>query len=180
MKNKPILLVLLLILLSFAPLHKDRIEKPISVDFYLRNGNKILWNELTEQKLAKIDLDVNAGRIKLSKAIFKFETGETLTLIGNGHSWTKIQISFKNQTLEVPSATIKKISEINFSSIALLWSDDSKKAVESKSFRIQMKIGKVKSFGNLPLLDLSFENDAFSDAVIWRSTDENSIQWSDF
>lgn len=180
MRNKPLTIVLLLIFCSFNSVHKDRIEKPISVDLILENGHKLTWKELTKTKLCKLNLEIDSKSIILSKAVFKFKTGEVLTLIGNGHSWKEIQISFKNQKLEVPEKVVKKINEIDFSTLSLLWSDDSNKAFESNNFYIKMQIGKKKYFGKLPELELSFENDKFSEAIIWKGVDENSIQWSKF
>lgn len=175
------LLILLLGLsshLSFA--HKDRIEKPRIYLFIFHNQDTIKLNNPSDSLLTAFNDDILRGKKKLIQADLFFDTGERMTFHSNGTHWTSIKISDGKNQISIPDTVAKKIPEIQFSSVALLWGDSDKKAFSSSYFHIRFYIGTEKAFDKYPELQLFFSKQQFSKSTIWRQINENTRQWSYF
>ena len=157
--------------------HKDRIERPKSFKFILRNNKVVNFNS-ADSKLEKFCDEIVYGKKKILEAQLIYDTGEIVTFKSNGKNWISIKIFSKNKAISVPKQTLNKISEIHFSTVNLLWSGESD-AFNSSYCYIQFDIGSKMVFGEFPYLQLSFENQKFSKATVWKQISEDSKQGKD-
>lgn len=156
--------------------HKDRIERPTTFLFVFQNQDTFKLNNPSDSLLKSFSEDIVNGKRKLQSAELFFETGEKMTFKNNGTSWTEIKITDGKKVIAIPETTIKKISEIHFATIALLWNGNDKQAFSASYFNVRFDIGKIKDFNKYPELNLSFTGQKFSNANIWRQINLNSMQ----
>jgi len=179
-KIKSILTLIFALNFLTAFAHKDRIERPTTYQFVFQNQDTIKLSNPSDSLLKSYSDDIVSGKRKLQSAKLLFATGEIMTFKNNGTNWTEIIIADDNKVITIPDTTIKKISEIHFATIALLWNGNDKQAFNSSYFYVRFDIGTVKDFNKYPELNLSFSGQKFSKAIVWRQISENSKQWKDF
>jgi len=179
-KIKTILTLIFVLNFFVAFAHKDRIERPIAYQFVFQNQDTINLSNPSDFLLKSYSDDIVNGKRKLQSAKLLFATGETVTFKNDGKNWTDIKIAYDKKVITIPDTTIKKISEIHFATVALLWNGNDKQAFSSSYFSIRFDIGTEKSFDKYPELNLSFAGQKFSKSIIWRQVSENSKQWTDF
>jgi hypothetical protein len=180
MKNiKSILTIILILTFVNIYANKDRIERPESFKFIFEN-NEVVNLSPTDSNLKIYCDEIVSQKRKLIEAQLSYKTGEIVILKYNGKNWTSIKISYKNKKVSVPKKVLKKITEINFSTLNLVWASDNEVAFKSSYFFIEFDLGKVKAFNKLPYLVISFEKIKFSNCVIWNQISEKSKQWSEF
>lgn len=177
-QNLFILIFLLCTLTSFA--NKNRIEKPQTYTFIFKNGDTVTLKNPTDSVLQVFSNDILIHKKPLNEAYLNFKTGEVLVLKTSGESWIAIKVRINNKEIEVPEGKLRKINEIHFTSIALLWNGRYESATAAQAFHIQFDIGTIKSFDKYPNLKLYFTANRFDEAEIWRQTDESTTQWSKF
>ncbi|TDP02453.1 hypothetical protein [Flavobacterium sp. 245] len=179
MRNIKSILTFILVL-TFANIyaHKDRIEKPQSFKFTFENKEVVKLNS-SDSKLKTFCNEIVSRKRKLVEAQMTYKTGEIVTAKYDGKNWTSIKISNKTEDLFVPKNVLKKITEIHFSTLSLLWSGDSEYAFNSSYFYIKFDIGRVKYFNELPSLSINFENKKYSNSEIWKKVSTNSTQGAD-
>ena len=165
-------------LVTFA--HKDRIERPNAYQFVFQNQDTIRLENPSDSVLKAYSQDIINSKRKLVSAKLLFATGETMTFKYDGKKWTEIKITDGKKVINIPDTTIVKISEIHFSTIALLWNGNVKQAFSASYFYIRFDIGVEKTFDKYPELNLSFSGQQFSKSIIWRQISENSKQWTNF
>lgn len=163
---------------SFA--HKDRIERPSMYRFVFQNQDTIIFSTHSDSLLKSYSDDMVNGKRTLQSANLFFSTGEIITFITNGTNWTEINITDGKNVISIPDSTIKKISEIHFATVALLWDGNEKQAFTSSYFYVCFDIGTFKDFNKYSELNLNFTGQKFSKAIVWRQISENSKQWKDF
>jgi len=174
-------MIVLGLFVSNSYANKDRIERPRIYIFIFENGDTIRLNSSDYTKLKAYNSGIILHKKKLIKAELEFETGEILTFESDrNNNWTHIKLSNKKNELEFPKSTLKKISEIHFSSVALLWNGSDKDAFSAEYSCIQFDITAEKSFDKFPYLQLRFADKKFTNALIWRQTSQNSTQGDDF
>lgn len=166
--------------ISNAFAHKDRIERPTTYQFVFQNQDTIKLSNPSDSLLKSYSNDIVNGKRKLQSAQLLFATGETMTFKNNGTNWTEINIADSKKVITIPDSTIKKISEIHFATIALLWDGNDKNAFSASYFYVRFDTGTEKNFNKYPELNLSFSEQKFSKAIVWRQITDNSKQWSDF
>lgn len=159
---------------------KDRIERPTTYQFVFQNQDTIKLSNPSDSLLQTYSNDIVNRKRKLQSVKLLFATGETMTFKTNGTNWTEIKIADGNKVITIPDTTIKKISEIHFATIALLWNGNDKQAFNASYFYVRFEIGTVKDFNKYPELNLSFSRQKFSKAIVWRQISGNSKQWKDF
>jgi hypothetical protein len=174
--SKSIFIIAVCGTLMSAFTHKDRIERPISFKFIFNNGEII---NVDKSNIILLDSVVNYKE-NLAEAQLTFKTGEVLTFKKKYSNWSIIKIVDKNAECIVPKEVIEKIPVIHFQTVALLWGDDAKTALQSGYFYINFDIGLIKSFDHFPNLHLNFNENKFSNAIIYKQVSENSTQRSDF
>ena len=180
MRNiKSILTVILILTFANIYANKDRIERPKSFKFIFEN-NEIVSLNSSESSLETYCNEIINRKRKLIEAQLTYETGEIVTAKYNGKNWTSIIISYKEKNVFVPKKTLKKITEINFSTLNLVWSTDNEIAFYSSYFMLQFDLGKIKSFNTLPQLNINFEKMKFTNCIIWKQVAEKSRQWTEF
>lgn len=180
MRNIKSILTIILIL-PFANIYanKDRIERPQSFKFTLVNNEVVNFNS-TDSNLKMYCDDIVSGKIKIIEAQLNYKTGEIITAKYDGKNWTSIKITYNGIEVSIPKKTLKKIPEIHFSTLNLVWSSDNEVAFKSSYYMLQFEIGTVKYFNKLPSLNVNFEKRKFTNCVIWKPVKENAKQWSDF
>ena len=179
-KIKVILTLIFALNFYVAFAHKDRIERPKPYQFVFQNQDTINLSNPSDSLLKSYSDDIVNGKRKLQSAKLLFATGETMTFKNDGKNWTEIKIADGKKVITIPDTTIKKILEIHFATVALLWNGNDKQAFSASYFYIQFDIGSEKSFDKFPYLQLSFSEKTFNKAIIWRQVSENSKQWSDY
>lgn len=179
-KTKTILILIFAFNFLVAFGHKDRIERPTTYLFVFLNQDTIKLSNPSDSVLKVYSNDIVNGKRKLQSAGLLFATGETMTFKNDGKNWTEIKIADGKKVIPVPDTTIKKIMEIHFATIALLWDGKDKRALSANYFYIRFDIGTEKSFGKYPYLQLSFFEKIYMKAIVWRQVSENSKQWTDF
>ena len=160
--------------------HQDRIERPTTYQFVFQNQDTIKLNSPSDSVLKSFSDDIVNGKRKLESAELLFATGETITFKNDRKNWTEIKIADGKKVITIPDTTIKKISEIHFATIALLWDGNDKQAFSASYFYVRFGIGTSKNFNKYPELNLSFSGQKFSKAIVWRQISDNSKQWKDF
>lgn len=134
----------------------------------------------TDSKLESLCHEIVNGKRKLIEAQLTYKTGEIITAKYDGKNWTSLKISYKGTAINVPGKTLKKITEIHFQTLDLVWSSANEVAFNSSYFFIKFEMGTAKHFNTLPTLNINFKHRKFSNCVIWKAVEENSTQWSDF
>jgi hypothetical protein len=173
MKNiKSILLIMVFFFFGVIYAHKDRIEVPERFVFILKSNDVIRFESL-DSKLEEFCKEIVSGEKELSEVQLYYKTGEIVTVQSDGNNWTLFKITFKGKSLYVPQEKLKKIPEINFSTLNLFWSGENN-AFNSHYLCIRFDIGIKRSFDVLPNLELHFENRKFARAEVWTQTSENS------
>lgn len=180
MRNIKSILTIILIL-TFANIYanKDRIERPQSFKFTLVNNEVVKFNS-TDSNLKMYCDDIVSGKIKIIEAQINYKTGEIITAKYDGKNWTSIKITYNGIEVSILKKTLKKIPEIHFSTLNLVWSSDNEVAFKSSYYMLQFEIGTVKYFNKLPSLNVNFEKRKFTNCVIWKPVEEIAKQWSDF
>jgi len=173
MKNmKPILLIVMLFIFGVSYAHKDRVEFPQKFVFILKSKDVIQFQSI-DSKLEEFCKDIVVGKKEISEVKLYYKTGEIVNVRSDGKNWTLFKITFKDKSLYVPEEKLKKIPEINFSTLNLFWSGESN-AFNSHYLCMRFDIGTNRSFDVLPNLELHFENRKFTRAEVWTQTSENS------
>lgn len=180
MKNIKIILTIILILTYVGIYaHKDRIEKPQSFKFIFENNEVVKLNS-SDLQLKIICNDIVSRKRKLIEAQLTYTSGEIITAKYDGQNWTSIKISNRSENIYIPKNILKKITEIHFSTLNLLWPGEKKSAFNSSYFYIKFEIGTVKYFNELPNLSINFEKKKYSSSEIWKKVDKNSREGSNF
>jgi lipopolysaccharide export LptBFGC system permease protein LptF len=170
------LLLVSFVSLSFKPSPKDKVSYPSSYEFTFDNGVKTVIVSKQDTRLKRYNDGISAHRLKPKTILLVFASGEKINFKTDGKKWTAINISYQKSELAVPKKVLDKISEIDLTTVCLLWSADKEKAFDSKYFYIKCDTGTKKSFNKLPSLQLNFKNKKFSGAEIWTQIDENNTQ----
>ncbi|WP_427873848.1 hypothetical protein [Flavobacterium sp. MMS24-S5] len=123
--------------------------------------------------IQKFSKEIVRKKIEISEVQLYYKTGEIITVQSDGVNWILFKITFKGQSLYVSQEKLKKIKEINFSTLNLFWSGESN-AFNSHYLCLRFDIGTQSSFGVFPNLELHFENRKFSRSEVWTQTSENS------
>jgi len=176
-----------ILVLTFAKIyaHKDRIEKPQLFKFTFENKEVVKLNS-SDPKLKIFCNEIVSRKRKLVEAQLTYKTGEIITVKYDGKNWTSIKISNKTEDIFIPKNVLKKITEIHFSTLSLLWSGDNESAFNSSYFYITFEIGTIKYFNELPSLSIFFEDPIFfgdkkfSKCTIEKQVEENSTQSFNF
>ncbi len=161
-------------LAGFKPASKDRIAYPSSYEFVFDNNMKVVITNKQDVRLKRYNEGVMAHRLKPRSITLVFASGEKIALRTDGRKWTAIGIKYQKKELHVPSKTLASISEIDLTTLCLLWSADREKAFDSNYFYIKCDTGTTKSFGKLSSLQLIFKNKKFSGAEVWTQIDEDN------
>ncbi|WP_337965811.1 hypothetical protein [uncultured Flavobacterium sp.] len=169
---KSILVILILFTSGVIYAHKDRIEVPEKFVFILKSNDVIRFESL-DSKLKEFCNEIVSGKKEISEVQLYYKTGEIVTVQFDGKNWTSFKIAFKGKSLYVPQEKLKKIPEINFSTLNLFWSGESN-AFNSSHLCLRFDIGTKRLFYILPNLELHFENHKFARAEVWTQTSENS------
>ncbi|MFH6936867.1 hypothetical protein [Flavobacterium sp. YO12] len=157
---------------SFIYAHKDRIEIPQKFVFILKSKDVVQFESI-DSKLEEFCKEIVTGKKEISEVQLYYKTGEIVTVRSEGKNWILFKITFKDKSLYVPEEKLKKIPEINFSTLNLFWSGESN-AFNSHHLCMRLDIGTNRSFDVLPNLELHFENRKFTRAEVWTQTSENS------
>lgn len=165
---------------SVAFAHKDRIERPKTYQFIFQDKDTVKLDNPSDATLKIYNDDIVNGNRKLMNVQLLFATGETISMKNNGTEWTEMNITNGKKVISIPYATIKKIPQIHFMTIGLLWNGDYKRSFEANYFYIRFDIGKEKSFDQYPNLELNFSDRKYKSAEIWRQVSENAKQESNF
>ena len=179
-KIKTILTLIFALNFFVAFAHKDRIERPTTYLFVFQNQDTIKLSNPSDSLLKSYSDDIVTGKRKLKSVELLFATGERMTFTNDGKNWMEIKIADSKKVITIPDTTIKKISEIHFATVALLWNGNDKQAFSSSYFYIRFDLGTEKSYNKYPELHLSFSGQKFSKSIIWQQISENSKQWTDF
>jgi hypothetical protein len=173
--------IIVIALLSFINLYanKDRMSLPKTFEFTYEN-KEFIKLDANDSKLKFYSNEIVSGKRKVSKAKITFKSGEIFTAIHNGKNWTSIIISYKEKDVAVPREKVKKISEINFTTLELVWSSNQNEAFNASYFILEFELGNIKYFDKLPRLNINFEKQKYSNCVIWNPTENNAMQWSNF
>jgi hypothetical protein len=172
--------ILCVFLLSNTQLHKDRIERPVQYTFLFKNKEKITLKTANGSLSQSVNDDILNGRKEVIEAELTFKTGEKLYFKRNGAKWTDIFIVYDKDTVKVPLKTLIKIPDIHFKTVALLWGDSDKKALESGYFYLRFEIGRIFYFNRFDELHLGFSDKKLNHPKVTKQIDSNSRQDSDF
>ncbi|SDZ64053.1 hypothetical protein SAMN05444397_11271 [Flavobacterium aquidurense] len=186
MRNIKSILTFILVL-TFANIYanKDRIERPQSFKFIFEN-NEVINLKSTDLKLKKYCDEIVSRKRKIVEAQLRYKTGEIITAKYDGKNWSCLKISYKNKEINVPKNILKKITQIHFSTLNLIWSSDNEVAFNSSYFFMDFEVGTVKYFNELPKLQMFFENPMlfgdkkFSKCTIEKQVEKNATQSFDF
>ena len=157
MKNIKSILTFFLTL-NFANIYanKDRIEYPQSFKFTF-NNKEVVNLKSTDLKLKKYCDEIVSRKRKIIEAQLKYKTGETITAKYDGKNWSCLKIAYKNKEINVPKNILKKITQIHFSTLNLIWSSDDEIAFNSSYFYMQFNVGNLKYFNRLPSLNMQIK-----------------------
>ena len=113
------------------------------------------------------------------KIVITFNADDRVTFNLNKGAVEAIVVRLGTSAFSVPVAECRKIHDVHFHTIRLLWEDSSKRAVDAEYFDVEFTMGAEndKSFGELPKVYLHFEGRKFLSAVIRRKTSETT--WHD-
>jgi len=176
MKKFTFIFTAILMLCSFSPEHKDRIEKPTSFEFTFENNTKVLIVSEQVRRLKTYNDNIVTHKLKLKSANVSFKTGEKISFTHDGKNWKAITITDQKRQMSVSKKILNKIAEIDFTTLSLSWPGEAEKAFDSKYLYIRCGVGTKKTFDKLPTLQLSFTRHKFSGAEIWTQVDENTTQ----
>ncbi|WP_026705226.1 hypothetical protein [Flavobacterium soli] len=180
MRNiKPIFTIILILTFANIYANKDRIEKPESFKFVFENNEVVNLNS-GDSKLKTVCDEIVSQKRKLIEAQLTYKTGEIMTAKYDGKNWSSIKISYNGEEISVPKKKLKKITEIHFSTLNLIWSSDNEVAFNSSYFFLDFEIGTVKYYNKLPSLSIIFEEKKFSNCVIEKQVEENVTKSYDF
>ncbi|MBP7477486.1 MAG: hypothetical protein KA797_03100 [Chitinophagales bacterium] len=174
-KLRTLIFIIALLLSNFAFAHKDRIERPEIYLFYFGKERVEIKSSEVEKLNSYYD-SISSRRKQITRAEFFFKTKEIVSISFKDYKCFEIEISSKKRSLFVPKNTVKKISSVNLKTVCLLWSNGNKEAFDSGYFFIRFSLEKDE----LPFLQLFFEDQKFSEAIIWNKSGENSMQWKKF
>ncbi|CAI2766885.1 hypothetical protein [Flavobacterium collinsii] len=182
MKNIKSILTFFLIL-NFVNIYanKDRIEAPQSFKFIFKN-NEVIILKSTDIRLKKYCDEIVSRKRKIIEAQLRYKTGEIITAKYDGKNWSCLKIRYKNKERNVPKNILRKITQIHFSTLNLIWSSDNEIAFNSSYFLMDFEVGTVKYFNKLPNLNLLFEdsmffgNKKFSKCTLQKQVGENATQ----
>lgn len=175
---KPVFLIFIFLTCSVIYAHKDRIEFPQRLIFTLKTKKVIQFN-YADSKLEEFCKEIVDGKKEVSEVKLFYKTGEVVTVQSDGRNWNLFKITYKGKSLYVPVDKLKKIREIHFRTLFLFWSGESN-AFSSRYLCLRFDIGKERSFGVFPNLELHFSNNKFSKSEVWSQTSENSRQGKAF
>ena len=180
MRNIKSILTIILIL-TFANIYanKDRIEKPKSFKFTFENNELVSLNS-GDSKLEILCNEIVSRKRKLIEAQLTYETGEIVIAKYDGKNWSSIKISYKGEEISVPKKKLKKITEIHFSTLNLIWSSGNEVAFNASYFFLEFEVGTVKYYNKLPSLSIIFEEKKFSNCVIEKQVEENATKSFNF
>jgi hypothetical protein len=162
------------LILTFANIYaqKYRIERPKTFVFYF-DKERIEIKNSEKNKLQSYSELIISNKKKLTHADLFFETGETISFYFNEFKCTQIEIEFMKRSLFIPPKKVKKILDINLLNVVLIWSGEKKYAFDSEYFYIQFSVGETET----PFLQFFFNEQRFSEALIWKGVDGNSSQF---
>lgn len=177
----------LFFILNFANIYanKDRIETPQSFIFIFDN-KEVVNLKSTDSRLKKYCDEIVSRKRKIIEVQLRYKTGEIITARYDGKNWNSLKISYKDKEINVPRNILKKITQIHFSTLNLIWSSDSEIAFKSSYFFMEFEIGTVKYFNKLPSLNMFFEksmflgDNKFSKCTLQKQVAENATQSFDF
>lgn len=172
MNIKSIFLILIFFLSGVIHAHKDRVSLPEKLIFTLKN-KEIVHFEFTDSKLNEFCNEIVSGKKEISQVQLFYKTGEIVTIQNDGKTWILFKVTFKGRSLYVPLEKLKKIPEIHFSTLCLLWSGETN-AFNSSYLYFSFDVGIKRSFNVFSNLELHFKNQKFSRSEIWTQTSENS------
>jgi hypothetical protein len=180
MKQNTLIVMLGMFLLSNTHIHKDRIERPQQYTFVFKNKKTITLKTPDGSLSQSYNDDILNGKKEMLEAELTFATGEKLYFKRNGTKWTDIFIVYKNDTVKVPLKTVIKISDIHFNTVALLWGDSKKEALESGHFYLIFEIGRVMYYNRFDELHLGFSDKKLTSSKIAKQIDSTTRQDTEF
>jgi hypothetical protein len=180
MRQNTLIVILSVFLLSNTPIHKDRIERPQQYTFVFKNKETTTLKTPDGSMSQSYNDDILNGKKEVLDAELTFATGEKLYFKRSGTKWTNIFIIHKNDTVKVPLKTVMKISDIHFKTVALLWGDSEKKALESRYFYLIFEIGKVMYHNRFDELHLGFSDKKLASSKIAKQIDWRTRQDVEF
>lgn len=174
-----ILFTALILLMTNAYAHKDRIERPIKYRFVFANQDTLFLVDTNQILLNSINTEIINGKRKLDEIQLTFKTGELINIKYIDSKLTSIKINDSKKIAIVPKETVDKIETIHFLTIALLWDGQFEKAFGANYFIIQFDSGIKADYGKYPYIQINFSDNKFTNAIIWRQISENSKQWKE-
>jgi hypothetical protein len=178
-------ILMLFCTLNFAYANKDRFEAPESFKFIFDN-NQVVNLKATDLRLKKYCDEIVSKKRKILEVQVRYKTGEIVTAKYDGKNWSCLKISYKNSEINVPKNILKKITQIHFSTLNLIWASNNEVAFNSSYLKIDFQVGTVKYFNKLPNLSIIFEdpiffgNKKYSKCIIEKQVKENATQSFDF
>jgi hypothetical protein len=143
-----------LLLLSFTEffsptIHKDRIEKPVSIRFVFAGTDTIVLNNFSDPRLVQINKEIAKQKKQISEAQVSFKTGEKITFSKLGSVFVKIQIK--------------------------LWDGRDQNAFDASYFYIRFQLGVKKRF---PINSLQIHFNGIDFKKVEVSRQDNARTWS--
>ena len=169
---KYLLPVLLLFSIVSAHAHLNRTEKPKSFVFIFQNKDTLQFSTPTDSLLNAYSLYIVENRKRLTEARLTFKDGETITFTANKKKWTSIKVSDGNHDIAMPDSALQKITEINFATVAIVWSGSEGRPFGTGYFYIRFDTGRGKELKEYSLLKLIITNYQFSKFTIGQSKEK--------
>lgn len=164
------LLLLLLFSVVSAHAHLNRSEKPKSMIFIFQNKDTLRLNNADDSLRKAYNHYIIQQRKKLREVRLTFEAGETLTVTADKHKWTAIKITDGKHEVSIPDSTLRKLTEIHFATLSLVWSGSESRPFGNGYFYIRFDMGTKKTFNRYSWLNLIIADYRYSKALIWHPT----------
>ena len=180
MRNiKSIFTIILILTFTNIYANKDRIERPIFFKFTFEN-NEIVNLKDGDSKLDLLCNEIVNRKRKLIEVELTYKTGEIVFVKYDNINLSSIKVSYKGEEINVPKNKLKKITEIHFSTLNLIWSSDNEVAFNASYFALEFEIGTVKYYDKLPRLSINFEDKKFSNCVLEKQVGQNETKMFNF
>lgn len=176
---KSIFTIILILTCTNIYANKDRIEKPKSFKFTFEN-NEVVSLNFGDSKLELLCNDIVNRKRKLIEAELTYKTGEIVVVKYDQKKLSSIKISYNGEEISVPKKKLKKITEIHFPTLNLIWSSDNEVAFNSFNFALEFEIGTVKYYNKLPRLSIIFEEKKCSNCVLEKQVEQNATKMFNF
>jgi hypothetical protein len=163
-----------------SPGHKDRISRPKTFIFILKNMDTVKIDGADKDKISKYSAEIIDKKVDLISSEIIFQGGERAVFKRISDKWTNISLIDGKKRVTVPDMTLNKIPEIHFETVTLLWNGTYKNPFSADYFYLRFDIGKEKAFNEYPQLELFFADSKYTRGNLTRPIDENTSQDSGF